>query len=66
MTHAERMMEKGRTEGQRETLLKLLALKFGELDADARERVQGADTVSLELWLERILVAPRIDAVFES
>jgi uncharacterized protein DUF4351 len=66
MTYGERMMEKGRTEGQRDFLLKQLALKFGELDAEARQRVQSADTVALERWLERILVAARIDAVFEA
>jgi hypothetical protein len=69
MTHAQRLIDEGRTEGraegQRDALLKLLTLKFGQLEASVRERVTGAGSAQLDLWLERVLVAARIEAVFE-
>ncbi len=55
--------QQGRTEVQRETLTKLLTLKFGPLDTDVVERIEGATPDELERALERILSADTLDAV---
>jgi hypothetical protein len=47
-------------------LLKLLALYFGALDERVAERVRAADPPALETWLERLVAAATLDAVFES
>jgi hypothetical protein len=44
-------------------LLKLLALKFGELSPEHRARVDAAGTDDLEGYLERVLTADSVDAV---
>ena len=56
---------KGRIEAQRDTLRKLLELKFGALDDATLARVLAAAPAELERWLERILTARHLDAVFE-
>jgi hypothetical protein len=61
-------IKQGRTQGLREgqahILLKLLALKFGALDDDARERVARANLATLSRWTERVLTASTLDRVF--
>jgi predicted transposase/invertase (TIGR01784 family) len=70
MTIAEELrqegMEKGRQEGRVGVLEKLLTLKFGELSAEYAARIQSATDAQLELYIERILGARTIDAVFAS
>lgn len=56
----------GRTEGKREALLDLLAAKFGPLDDSVIDRIAAAPPEALARWLERVLVATRVDAIFES
>ena len=56
---------KGRAEAQRDTLIKLLSLKFGTLDEPTITRVRLGSADELERWIERILAAPSPAAVFE-
>jgi hypothetical protein len=60
MTHAERL----RGEARAEVLSKLLALKFGPLPAEVTTRVTTATAEDLDRWIERVLVAERLDAIF--
>ena len=54
----------GVVEGQRTMLLKQLAARFGALPEAVAARVRAADATQLERWAERVLAAPKLDAVF--
>ena len=58
-------LEKGLEKGRRETLLKLLALRFGALPEATVTRVSAADMGQLDTWLERVLTAPTLEAVLD-
>jgi len=64
MTHAERLRGEGRAEARAEVLSKLLTLKFGPLPAEVTTRVTTATAEDLDRWIERVLVAERLDAIF--
>lgn len=76
MTIAEQLHEEGRQIGREEgreeglqkalrsTLSKQLKLKFGALAAGYAERLDSASTNELEQYLERIVTASTIEAVF--
>ncbi|KYG06002.1 hypothetical protein BE21_37285 [Sorangium cellulosum] len=53
----------GRLEGQRSALLRLLALRFGELPEPIEARIRAADAGQIEGWTERVLTAPTLDDV---
>lgn len=57
-------LTRGRAEGRRESLKKLLALKFGDLSLEQGAAVDGADLDTLDRYLERVLTADSLDAVF--
>jgi len=58
----------GRNEGRNETrseiLHKLLALKFGELSPEAAAQIANATPEQLDRYLERVLFADSLAAVF--
>lgn len=56
--------QEGRQEGQREALLRQLRLKFGDLRDEHLARVASAHESELEQYLERILTADSLAAVF--
>ena len=51
----------GELHGQAAILIKLLALKFGPLTAEATDRVQQASAEQLDRWAERLLNATSLD-----
>lgn len=59
----------GREEDRKEErgliLTKLLTRRFGPLPDWARERLARASPSELESWAERVLVAERLEEVFE-
>ncbi|MCC6897881.1 MAG: DUF4351 domain-containing protein [Polyangiaceae bacterium] len=55
---------KGKAEGKAEVLIRLLHLKFGPVPAAAAERVRSAPVSDLDRWVERVLTAASLDAVF--
>jgi hypothetical protein len=67
--YMEQGIERGRLEGstlgRRETLLRLLRRRFGELNESVSARVQSADAPALDTWLDRILTARTLDEVWE-
>lgn len=56
----------GRTEGLATALRKLLATKFGTTSAEAEARIAAATPDELVSYLERILTADSVDAVFDA
>ncbi|HEX3531605.1 MAG TPA: Rpn family recombination-promoting nuclease/putative transposase [Thermoanaerobaculia bacterium] len=60
----EKLLERGRQEGEAGLVLRLLEQKFGPLDARSRKRVTSAGKDQLDAWTDRILVAEKISDVF--
>lgn len=58
-------MEEGLAKGQRETLVRLLTLKFGPLSAATTDRLASATRDELAEYTLRILTADTLDTVFE-
>lgn len=54
----------GRVEGRIDVLLRLMALRFGGVDAPATQRVRSASVADLERWTERILTATSLGDLF--
>ena len=63
-----RMMEKlkaeGRVEGEAKSLTRLLERRFGPLPAAVKSRIDGADLNQLDAWIDRVLDAKSLDAMF--
>jgi hypothetical protein len=57
-------LAKGRIQGEAAMLERLLSLRFGDLSATLKARIESADLVTLEQWTERILDANSLDEVF--
>ena len=65
-------LEKGRQEGRQEGLLRgqaltlqqLLTIRFGELNATARKRLDKATPEQLQHWTMRVLTAKKLADVF--
>lgn len=54
----------GRVEGRRETVARLLRMKFRDaVSAEVLARIAAAEPETLEGWEERILLATRIEDV---
>ena len=55
----------GLIEGKAEVLLRQLTRRFGPLPEDVTARVKSGATEQLDLWIDRVLDAPSLEAVFE-
>lgn len=64
MTIADQLIQQGRVEGRVELLMRQLAVKFGSLAEQTRERLVHATLAELDRWAERVLVATTLDDVF--
>ena len=56
--------QEGRQEGEARTMLRLLERRFGPIPDPVRARVAAADLDSLDRWLDRVLDAATLEAVF--
>ena len=54
----------GEALGKADTLRTFLIRRFGPLPADVRARIDAADLDQLDAWLDRLLDAPTLEAVF--
>ena len=63
MNVAEWLEQKGRREGVRKTLLKLLRTRFGEVPDGTVARIQSADDQELDTWIDRVITAATLDDV---
>lgn len=59
----EKGVEQGRENEARALLVGLLTQRFGSLPEGASERIQHADTATLERWVSRVLPAASLDDV---
>lgn len=55
----------GLHEGQARTLLRQLSRRFGSISDEVHARVDAADLGTLDRWLDRVLDAPTLEAVFD-
>lgn len=53
----------GERNAERRVLLKQLRLRFGALPAAAVARIEAAEVPELELWMERVVTAARLEDV---
>lgn len=60
----EQGLERGRREGVAQTLLQLLAERFGPVPAEFAAAVAAADEATLRQWTLRTITAPTLGAVF--
>ena len=66
--HAEGKAEglaEGLAEGKATTLLRLLQRRFGPVPRRLRDRIAAADVGQVDAWLDAVLDAPSLSAVFD-
>jgi hypothetical protein len=66
MTIAETLHEEGRAEGKVETFLRLAKLKFGAIPRNVATRLRDASNEDLDRWLDALITADDLEAVFGS
>lgn len=54
----------GIAQGEAKALIRLVERRFGPLPASARERVLAAEAESIEVWLDRLMEASSLEALF--
>jgi len=54
----------GKAAGIAESLTRLLERRFGALPRSVRDRIVGARPEQVEIWLDAVLDAPDLEAVF--
>ena len=68
-TAAQIWMEQGKAEGiaegKADTFVRQACRKFGRLSAERAEQVRSASPEQLDAWLDALIIADDIDAVFE-
>lgn len=72
--HEQRGEQKGRAEGlaegaqQAQTLIlqRLLARRFGELSPQILTKIQHASLRQVDAWIDRVLDAPTLEAIFDA
>jgi hypothetical protein len=62
----EKGIVQGIGQGRAQTLARLLARRFGPLPEAARARLSEATPEQLELWTDRVLDAPTLQAVLDT
>nr|VFK36494.1 MAG: protein of unknown function (DUF4351) [Candidatus Kentron sp. LPFa] len=55
---------KGETKGEAKLLMRQLSRRFQSLPNEVTDRIQKADTNTIEIWADRILDAKSLDEVF--
>ena len=56
--------QEGRQEGEALALQRLLARRFGEVSPAVLDSIAAASREQIEAWLDRVLEAPTLEAVF--
>ncbi len=56
--------QEGRQEGEALALQRLLVRRFGEVSPSVLDKIATASNEQIEAWLDRVLEAPTLDAVF--
>ena len=58
-------LTKGRAEGKADTLLRLARQRFGDVPPARADEVHAADAATLDRWIDALLGADTLDAVFD-
>ena len=61
----EELISRGEVRGRASVLNRLLERRFGSIPATVRKRVRSAAGDELDAWLDAVLEAPTLEAVFE-
>ena len=61
-----RWLAEGEAKGEAMALIRLAERRFGTLPAEIRDRILGADAASIERWLDRLMDAPTLGALFDA
>ncbi len=56
----------GEVRGEAKVLIRQLTKRFGPLSIETSQRLQTATADQLELWTDRILDVPTLEAVFDA
>lgn len=62
----EQGLQQGLQRGQATALRHLLVKRFGPLPGDIAARIDQAPSAQLEIWLDRLMDAPTLEAIFDS
>ncbi len=54
----------GLAQGKAEALVRLIEKRYGPLPPASRERIMSADAATIEAWLDRVMDAPSLEALF--
>jgi hypothetical protein len=54
----------GEAKGEAKALIRLAVRRFGPMPGDVRDRIMSADATTIENWLDRLMDAPTLDAMF--
>ena len=57
-------MQQGRHQGMAQLLVRQLALRFGDVPASIRTKLEAATDDELESWADAVVSAPSLEAVF--
>ncbi|CAK0739168.1 DUF4351 domain-containing protein [Azospirillaceae bacterium] len=57
--------EQGRVKGEALALIRLIERRFGPLPSEMRDQIMAADAATIEGWLDRLMDAPNLSAVFD-
>ena len=57
-------MQKGMQKGEALALQKLLTKRFGAMSSDVLVRIGAASPEQLDAWLDLVLTAPSLEALF--
>lgn len=57
--------QKGEQRGKTEMLIRLLALRFGNLPPAVQVKINAAPNTQIEAWFDRAVDAPTLDEVFQ-
>ncbi len=58
------LIRKGQMQGEAIALLRLAERRFGPVSEDVRNRIMSADSTKVETWLDRLMDAPSLEAMF--
>jgi hypothetical protein len=62
---ARRYFQEGQERTLRDVLARQIVMRFCNLTPSARQRIAAADMPELDRWIERVLIARTLDAVFD-
>jgi hypothetical protein len=64
MTAGEVLIERGRIQGERSVLLRVLARRFGPVPAEVVAQVNAAEEAQIDAWIDRAYAASSLAEVF--